>query len=379
MARHFFTTLASMLGNGILFHAVKGALLFFLVLLIGKSLKIFLNAVGRKFVLKTESDLDDKIMEIVIDRLMSIAAITGMYCGLQRLRSGVSDSEKAFHAFLEYSNGALFVLMALVLTAVAIRITDTLVRHGLQRVAEKKSANFGQELVPLINRVVNIVVIAIAFIIVLDHFNQNISTLLVSLGIGSLAVALAAQDTISNMIAGFVIMIDRPFRVGDRVKLPTNEEGDIFEIGVRSTKILDFDNNMLIVPNNELIKTKIINYTYPDPAVRLVLEVAVPYGTEVERVKSLLNRMAAEHPNVLKDPAPDVFLIRLGEYALHFRLICRVAKVAEKFTTTEALRTRVIDVFEKAGIPFATQQQTITIATKEEQKKEIKPAKKGNG
>ena len=379
MTRHLFAQLASVLGNGILFHAVKGMLLFVFVLLIGKSLKIFLNTVGRKLVSKTATELDDKIIEIVLDRLMSIAAIAGMYCGLQQLRSGVSDSERVFRAFLEYSNGALFVLMALVLTAVAIRITDTLVRHGLQRVAEKNSANFNQEIAPLINRVVNIVIVAVACIIVLDHFNQNISTLLVSLGVGSLAVALAAQDTISNMIAGFVIMIDRPFRVGDRVKLPTNEEGDIFEIGVRSTKILDFDNNMLIVPNNELIKTKIINYTYPDPVIRVVLEVAVPYGTDVERVKGLLKRMANEHPCVLKDPAPDVFLMRLGEYALHFRLVCRVAKVSEQFATTEALRTRVIDVFEKAGIPFATQQQTITIARNEERKKETKSAKKRNG
>ncbi|MCX6137176.1 MAG: mechanosensitive ion channel family protein [Ignavibacteriales bacterium] len=376
MLRQFFMQLDSFLGGGILFHAVKGVLIILFVLLIGKSLKFLLNTIGRKLISKTRNDLDDKILGIVLDRLMSITAITAMYCGLLQLRTGLPERPTAVHALLEYSNGALFVLMALVLSAVAIRIADTFVRQGLQRVAQKGATNFDQELAPLINRVVNIVIIAVAFIVVLDHFNQNISTLLVSLGVGSLAVALAAQDTISNMIAGFVIMIDRPFRVGDRVKLPTNEEGDIFEIGVRSTKILDFDNNMLIVPNNELIKTKIINYTFPDPVVRVVVDVAVPYSTDAENVKRVLKKMAADHSSVLRTPAPEVFLIRFGDYALHFRLVCRVAHVGEQFATAEALRMQVIDVFKKAGIEFATQQQTITIAENEGRRNKGTVAKK---
>jgi small-conductance mechanosensitive channel len=354
----------SYLGDGILFHAVNGFLVFVFVLILGRILKFLLNTLGRKIIARTESDLDDKVLEIVLDRIMSVAAITGMYVGMLQLQSGLPRTHTTFHSFIEYANGALFVLMGIVLTAAAIRITDTVVRHTLHGVAEREGSNFDQALAPLINRMVNIFIVAVGFIVVLEHFGQNISTLLVSLGVGSLAVALAAQDTLSNMIAGFVIMIDRPFRSGDRVKLPTGEEGDIYEIGVRSTKILDFDNNLLIVPNNELIKTRIVNSSYPESAVRIVVDVAVLYGTDAEKVKALLRTAAVEHPLVLKSPVPEAYLMKFGEYALQFRLSCRVASLRDQFPTTEMLRMKIYDAFQRAGISFATPQQTVTISEK---------------
>jgi small-conductance mechanosensitive channel len=332
-----YQNIISILGDGILFHAVNGFLVFVLVLVLGRVVKFLLNTIGRRIITKTENDLDDKILEIVLDRIMSVTAITGMYIVMQQLRSGLPHTHTAFHTFLEYSNGTLFVLMGIVLIAMAIRISDTLVQHALHGSAEKKGSNFDQALAPLVNRMVNIFIVAVGFIIVLDHFGQNISTLLVSLGVGSLAIALAAQDTLSNMIAGFVIMIDRPFRSGDRVKLPTGEEGDIYEIGVRSTKILDFDNNLLI-------------------------DVAVLYGTDADRVKTILKTIAQEQALVLKDPAPEAYLIKFGEYALQFRLVCRVAALQDQFPTTETLRMRVYEAFQRAGISFATPQQTVTIS-----------------
>ncbi len=347
------------LGTGLLFHAVAGILIVLLALVSGKIVKFLLDTVGRKIITKTENDLDDKILAIVLGRLMSVAAITGFYFGLHELSDGVEAANTGYFRFLEYANGALFLLMALVLTAVAIRITDTLIRHALHRIAERGMNTFDQTLAPLINRVTNILIALVAVIVVLDHFGQNVSTLLVSLGVGSLAIALAAQDTLSNMIAGFVIMLDRPFRRGDRVKLPTGEEGDIFEIGVRSTKILDFDNNLLIVPNNELIKTRIINASYPDAQARVVVEVTTAYGTEVRRVKEILLRLAASHPDVLRDPPPQVYLTKLGDFALEFKLFCRVHSFSKQFTTTETLRVAAYEALQRAMIEIPFPQQVV--------------------
>ena len=292
----------AILGTGLLFHAVAGLILFLLVLIIGKAVKIILDVAVRKIIVHTKNDLDDKILEIVLERVMSISAISGMSFGLRELSDGLTTANTSFFTFLEYSNATLYVLMAFVLRRWALKLSTLIIRHALHSVAEKESSNFDLAFAPLVNRFVNIIVAVIAVIVVLDHFGQNISSLLALLSVGSLAIGLAAQETISNMISGFVIMLDRPFRIGDRVKIPSGEEGDIFEIGLRSTRIVDADNNLLIVPNSELIKTRIVNYSFPAPAVRVVVEVNVAYGSDVAKVKKILLELARAHPDVLKVP-----------------------------------------------------------------------------
>ncbi len=98
----------------------------------------------------------------------------------------------------------------------------------------------------------------------MSHFGININALVAALGVSSLAIALAAQDTIANLIAGFLIMIDRPFKIGDRIKLPTGEMVDVLDIGIRRSKFLSEDKAIVIVPNLDLSKKKIVNYTYSE-------------------------------------------------------------------------------------------------------------------
>ncbi len=349
----------AMLGTGLLFHAVTGFVLFLLVLVVGKAVKIFLDVAVRKIIAHTHNDLDDKILEIILERVIAISAVAGIYFGLRELSEGLTPANTSFVKFLEYSNMTLYLLMAFVLTALGIKIADTLIRHALHNVAEKESSNFDLAFAPLVNRFVNILVAVIAVIVVLDHFGQNISSLLALLSVGSLAIGLAAQETISNMIAGFVIMLDRPFRLGDRVKIPSGEEGDIYEIGLRSTKIVDSDNNLLIVPNSELIKTRIVNYSFPAPAVRVVVEVNVAYGSDIAKVKKILLDLARAHPDVLKDPAPEVNLMKLEETGLQFKLFCRVALFKSQFATSERLRVQAYEALNKAKIEFAFQRQFV--------------------
>jgi len=349
------------LGTGLLFHAVAGLVLFLFVLIIGKVVKFLLDVAGRKILSHTDTELDDKILELILERVMSISAISGMYFSLRELSDGLTPANTSFFKFLEYSNETLYVLMAFVLTALGIRIADTLIRHALHTVAEKESSNFDLAFAPLVNRFVNILVAVIAVIVVMDHFGQNISSLLALLSVGSLAIGLAAQETISNMISGFVIMLDRPFRIGDRVKIPSGEEGDIFEIGLRSTRIVDSDNNLVIVPNSELIKTRIVNYSFPAPAVRVVVEVNVAYGSDVAKVKKILLDLARSHPDVLKTPAPEVNLMKLEATGLQFKLFCRVASFSQQFPTGERLRVQAYETLTKAKIEFAFPQQFVHI------------------
>ena len=111
-------------------------------------------------------------------------------------------------------------------------------------------------------RSLKVAIWVIALLVTLPLYGVNINALIAALGVGSLAIALAAQDTIANIIAGYLIMVDTPFRIGDKIKLPSGEIAEVLDIGVRRSKFLSEDKAIIIVPNTNLSKSKIVNYTY---------------------------------------------------------------------------------------------------------------------
>jgi len=130
-------------------------------------------------------------------------------------------------------------------------------------IAIKTVTRLDDEFIPLFRRIAKIMLWVIAAIIVLSNLGVNLGALVATLGVGSLAVALAAQDTIANIISGFLIMIDRPFRVGDEIMLSSGEKVKVLDIGIRRSRFLKLDDKaVIIVPNLDLSKSKIINYTY---------------------------------------------------------------------------------------------------------------------
>lgn len=195
---------------------------------------------------------------------------------------------------------------------------------------------------------------ALAFVIVLAKFHIDISGFIVSLGVGSLAIALAAQETISNMISGFIIMTDRPFRIGDRIKVNPDLVGDVIEIGVRSTKVLDFDNNIIIVPNNDIVKSRIVNLTYPSTLSRVVVEVMVSYNCDIDKVKKILISVAENNPLVAKTPAPDTFLTKFDDSGVSYRLTTFTENYQNNAKLGSELREAILIEFkkEKIEIPF---------------------------
>jgi small-conductance mechanosensitive channel len=269
---------------------------------------------------------------------------------MRELRYGIGKDGGMINTVIDNANAVLFVLTAVILTILAIRITSTVLMHTMRAYSESQNATLHRALAPLMNRLVMFVIAALAIIVVLDHFGQNVNSLLTLLGAGSLAIGLAAQDTISNMISGFVIMIDRPFHIGDRIRIPSGEEGDVYEIGMRSTTILDFDNNLIVVPNNDLIRTKIVNYSYPTPEHRVTVDVNAAYGTGVDVMKDLMMSAARANTEVMPVPPPEVFLVNLADSSMQYRLVCRVDSFNKKFAVAEQLRIAVYNKMREVNI-----------------------------
>lgn len=143
------------------------------------------------------------------------------------------------------------------------RIAGGALRWFAENVAAKTATKVDDKLLPILRKFLKVLIWIIAVVTILPLYGVNISALIATLGVGSLAIALAAQDTIANIIAGTLIMIDMPFRIGDKIKLPSGENVEVLEIGARRSKFLSEDKSaIIIVPNLDLSKSKIVNYTY---------------------------------------------------------------------------------------------------------------------
>jgi MscS family membrane protein len=366
---NFTNYIRTLIGNDLIFEVAASFAIILLSLLLAKLLIFLLKKIIKPFVEKTKSNLDNKILNIVESATFRLIVLGGFYFAVNNLRYGYLLYEENAESFLKksyplvdkfllFADNILYLALILIVLLLTYRIITILFDWYAEKINAGDNRNLSGSLFPLLNKVSKVIMGALAVIIILSRFDVNISAFIVSLGVGSLAIALAAQDTISNMIAGFIIMIDRPFRIGDRIKYGS-ETGDVVEIGIRSTKILDFDNNLVIMPNNEIVKSKIVNVTYPNILTRVVIEVGVAYGTDLKKVKEIMLRAANSHPLISKEIPPDVVLLEFGDSSLNIRLSARTDDYKNAWTMQCELRETIYEEFNKAGIEIPFPQRVI--------------------
>jgi len=202
---------------------------------------------------------------------------------------------------------------------------------------------------------VRVFVLVIGGLIMLDVLGVRITPLLTALGVGGLAVALALQDTLSNLFAGVHLLADRPIRVGDYVKIAETIEGHVLDVGWRSTRVRTLGNNVMIVPNKRVAESVIVNYDMPERRMSLGVPVSVVYGSDPDRVEGVLvdeaKRAAGEITGLLSEPPPQARLIPgFGLYGLDFTLSCQVASFVDQYAVQSELRKRVLRRLRAEGI-----------------------------
>lgn len=207
-----------------------------------------------------------------------------------------------------------------------------------------------REFGPLFSKLGVIFIVILSVIALLQHFGVNVASLVVSLGVGSLAIGLAAQDTLSNMFAGFTLMADRPFRVGDRIRLATGETGDVQEIGMRATLIRTADETILVVPNSALIKERVVNLSQPTRGVTTRIEVVVAHGNDLGRVRSILNEAALQCGFADRDREPVVLVNRLADSGVGLQLVFWVRDYTEQGLAQSEVYEEVDRRFREAGV-----------------------------
>jgi small-conductance mechanosensitive channel len=298
-----------------------------------------------KIIARTETKYDDLLVERIRSQIFTILIVLGFQVGTVRL---------PFIDVLvkQWLNRIYTVIYVFAITVILWRLVDMLVEWYKNEVEPKRAdPHQADTVLLLLHRFARVLLITIAAITLLSIYNINVNALIAALGIGGLAVSLAAQDTLSNVISGIMIMMDQPFRVGDRIEIPKlNTWGDVVDIGLRSTRIRTSDNRLVIMPNNVISTDQVVNYTYPDPRYRIQIEITIGYDQDIEKVRQILIGAVSQVPGVLSGKPVDALIVNMGEYAMTFRVRWWIQSYVDTRRMFDRVYTNLRAALDEAGI-----------------------------
>ncbi len=261
----------------------------------------------------------------------------------------------------------VFYATLIMLLAVPVKDFTVLVLRYLEdNIVSKTQSKIDDIVFDLLTKFSGVIVFAIAILLALDVLGVNVVPFVAGAGVAGIAVGFAAKDTLSNLIAGILLIIDRPFEVGDRIEVwsaPKNSAtwGDVIDIGLRATKIRTTDNIVIIIPNNEIMKRDIINYTTLSTDIRVRIPIGVSYDTDINKAKSVIMDIAKTADWVLEDPPPKVVVRQFGESSVDLELRVWIKDARRRMDTISHMTDNIKEAFDKEGIEIPYPKRDITI------------------
>jgi small-conductance mechanosensitive channel len=206
----------------------------------------------------------------------------------------------------------------------------------------------------LTQNIVRIVIFIVGFLIVLNSLGISITPILATLGVGGLAVALALQDTLSNLFAGFYIIAAKQIKIGDYIKLETGEEGYVIDINWRTTKIRMLSNNVVLIPNDKLTKAIITNYYLPDKEMAVLVNLGVHYKSDLKRVEKITCEVAKEImrnvPGGVPEFEPFIRYNTFGDSSINFTVILRAKEFTDQYLIKHEFIKRLHEYYNQEGV-----------------------------
>ncbi len=262
-------------------------------------------------------------------------------------------------SFVKVVDNAYRILIILDITWIFARLFSGL----LQIYWGYKSDGKTNTMMPVIKRTILVVVWIIGLVMALSNVGVNISALLGTLGIGGIAFALAAQDTVKNIFGAFTIFTDKPFSIGDTINV-NGSEGTVVDVGVRSTKILGYDKRITTLPNYKITDTSIVNIS-SEPMRRVTVKLGLTYDTTPEKMKEaldILRNIPQRMENVSDNPS-DITAVFTDytDSALIITYYYYIKKQGDILKVTSDMNLEILTSFNKAGLDFAFPTQTLYI------------------
>jgi len=294
----------------------------------------------KKLTEKTKTEMDDVILEMMAKPVQYLIIFIGFYLASQAISNLIPFFEKVTVMF--------FVLGVLLCAWIITKVLNVLIFYWFK---EQKKI----ERVPeVLNKLVGIFIFTIAILMILERFHIALSPLVATLGVGSLAIGLALQSTLSDFFAGMHILSDRPIRVGDFVELEDGTMGYVDDIGWRSTKIRALGDYTIIIPNSKLAESKITNYCLPVKPTNIVVECGVSYEDDLEKVEKVTLEVAKKiQENVdgaVKNWEPIMRYKEFGDSNINFIVVLRAKNYVHKFKMVHEFIKELKKRYDEEGI-----------------------------
>lgn len=315
--------------------------------------KILYWAIG-KFVkraaAKTKTKLDDILVDKLEEPVVYGLAILAFYWGFHRLQFGKEVNDFFSHAFT--------FIFTLNITWLIVRVADSLIEEYVVPIVSKSESDLDDQLMPVIRKAIKGLIWSLGIIVGLNNAGFDVAALIAGLGIGGLALALAAQDTVKNIFGGLMVFLDKPFKMNDRIKV-NGFDGMVEEIGVRSTRIRTLEGRLVTMPNGQFSDNAVENVTL-EPTRKIVVNLGLTYETapdDMEKAMEMLKEIVANNDKVEDEPL--ISFNNWGDFAMGILFIYYIKHPDDILDAQTEINMAILRQFNDAGLEFAYPTQTI--------------------
>ena len=336
-------------GNSILNWAIAVGILILSFVVVKMLYWIFSNVI-RRLTSKTKTSLDDVLIDKLEKPLTYLVLILGYWISIHYLVFKVNVE-------LVLENVAYFLLV-IDFTAILSRIVDALITEIIMPISEKSDSSFDNQLIPVIQKGVRSIIWILGIIIGLDNIGFDITAMIAGLGIGGLALALAAQDSVKNIFAGIMIFLDKPFRIKDRIQVD-GFDGIVEEVGLRSTRLRTLEGRIVTIPNSRFTDNSVTNVT-SQPTLKVKLNLGLTYDTDevqMQKAIDILEDIVKNQEAITDDYAAG--FNGFGDFSLNILFIYYVKPDSHWLDTQTLVNKEILRRFNKEGLEFAFPTQTI--------------------
>ncbi len=321
-------------------------------IVLAKVILWFTKNIFKKLTKKTKSKIDDIIIDMLEEPLAFAIIIFGVWMALKLLDlSKFGDLEKLI-------SQAYFILIIFDLAWLLNRLFAAIIKEYLTPLVQKSETDLDDQLLPIIAKGIKVTVWVLAIIIGLNNAGYNVGALLAGMGIGGLALAMAAKDTVSNIFGGFTIFTDKPFTIKDRVKVD-GIDGIVEEIGIRSTRIRTLAGRLVTVPNSKFTDNKIENVS-SEPNRKVALNLGLTYDTSTDKIQKAIDILIAINKNT--EATEDKTVAGFNAFdpsALNIIYIYYIKKGESNMLVQTTMNLEILKQFNENNLEFAFPTQTI--------------------
>lgn len=312
--------------------------------LIAKILYWLIKNFGKKLTSKSKTRLDDIIIDMIEEPIVLAVAIAAFWYGFLYLK--VSPEVAIFR------DRTLYVLITFNVAWLLTRLSDALIQEYIVPLVEKSESDLDDQILPLLRKGLKIIIWTLAIVVGLNNAGYNVGAMIAGLGIGGLAFAMAAKDTVANFFGGLTIYVDKPFTINDRIKV-SGFDGTVKEIGIRSTRLRTWAGRTITIPNSTFIGSAIENVS-SEPSRQVMAEFKLAHDMSPDQVKQAMDIIEEVTTNneSLDECYPPSFT-GFSNWALNVVVVYFIKKGENNHAVQNKINLEILGLFNKANIKMA--------------------------